>query len=139
MPSDEDAIIAEVEAFTAAWNAADPQAAASFFTEDGARVGAFGDVQHGRAALAAAYAQLFSGPMGGAAVRQERGTVRMLAPGLALWQGGIEIQPPGGPLLKGHVVQIMKQVGSRWLVLEAHPKFFPPRPATAPTAANQPG
>jgi uncharacterized protein (TIGR02246 family) len=138
MPTDEDAIIAEVEAFTAAWNTADPEAAAAFFTPDGVRVGAFGDVQHGRAELVAAYRALFSGPLGGATVRQERGTVRMLAHGLAFWQGGIEIQPPGAPLLKGHVVQIMKQVGPRWLVLEAHPKIFPPRPATAPAAANQP-
>ena len=136
MPSDEDAIIAEVVAFTAAWNTADATAAASFFTEDGARVGAFGDMQHGRAELAAAYSQLFRGPMAGAAIRQERGSVRMLAPGLALWQGGIEVQPPGGPVLKGHVVQIMKQVGARWLVLEAHPKFFPSRPAPAPSAEN---
>ena len=137
MPSDEDAIIAEVEAFTTVWNNADAEAAASFFTEDGARVGAFGDVQHGRAELAAAYDQLFHGPMAGAAIRQERGTVRILAPGLAVWQGGIEVQPTSGPPLKGHVVQIMKQVGSRWLVLEGHPKFFPPRPAPAPSASQQ--
>jgi hypothetical protein len=55
--------------------------------------------------------------------RQERGTIRMLTPDLALWQGGMTIQPPGGaPALKGYVVQLMKKVSGRWLVLEAHPK-----------------
>jgi len=35
---------------------------------------------------------------------------------------------PGGaaPPLRGYVVQVMKKVGGRWLVLEAHPKLFPP-------------
>ena len=128
MDTVEDAIIAEIEAFSAAWNHADPQRAASFFTEDGVRVGAFGDRQHGRAELAAAYKKLFEGPMAGAAIHQERGTVRLLTPDLAIWQGGIEVVAPGAPPLKGHVVQIMKKVGTRWLVLEGHPKFFPPRP-----------
>ncbi|MDB5538310.1 MAG: hypothetical protein JWQ89_37 [Devosia sp.] len=129
MDTVQDAIIAEVEAFSAAWNLADPQRAATFFTEDGVRVGAFGDQQRGRAELAAAYRKLFEGPMAGAALHQERGTVRLLTPELAIWQGGIEVTGPAGPPLKGHVVQVMKKVGNRWLVLESHPKFFPPRPA----------
>jgi len=129
MGTAEDAIIAEVDAFTAAWNLADPQRAAAFFTEDGVRVGAFGDQQRGRAELAAAYKKLFEGPMAGAAIHQQRGTVRLLTPDLAIWQGGIEVTGPGGAPLKGHVVQVMKKVGNRWLVLEAHPKFFPPRPS----------
>jgi hypothetical protein len=38
------------------------------------------------------------------------------------------IQPPGDAApLKGYVVQLMKKVDGRWLVLEAHPKLFPPR------------
>ena len=67
--------------------------------------------------------------MPGATVKQERGTIRMLTPDFAVWQAGIEIVPAGNaPSMKGHVVQIMKKTGGRWLVLEAHPKFFPPRP-----------
>ncbi len=46
---------------------------------------------------------------------------------LAVWQGGLLIKPPGS-LLKGHVVQVMKKVNGRWLILEGHPKFFPPAP-----------
>jgi uncharacterized protein (TIGR02246 family) len=127
--SDEDAIIAEVEAFSKVWSAGDAKGAASFFTEDGVRVGAMGDVQHGRAELTAAYDKLLHGPFAGARVTQERGSVRMLIPELALWQGAMQIQPPGDrPPMKGYVVQLMKKVSGRWLVLEAHPKLFPPPP-----------
>src|SRR5438094_570918 len=53
--NDEQAIFSEIEAFTDAWNKGDAKAAAAFFTEDGVRVGAFGDVQHGRTEIEAAY------------------------------------------------------------------------------------
>jgi|SRR5688572_4480949 len=127
---DEQAIFSETEAFAKAWNEADAKGAASFYTEDGVRVGAFGDQQSGRTEIEAAYDRLLHQTMPGAIVKQERGSVRVLSADLALWQAGIEIIPPGGaPSLKGHVVQIMKKVEGRWLVLEAHPKIFPPPPA----------
>ncbi len=125
--NEEEAIIREIQAFSGAWSRGDAKVAASFFTEDGVRVGAAGDVERGRAELEAAYDRLLHGAFAGATVTQERGTIRMLTPDLALWQGGMTIQPPGGsPPLKGHVVQLMKKVNDRWLVLEAHPKLFPP-------------
>jgi uncharacterized protein (TIGR02246 family) len=124
--ADEQAIFDEIEGFTTVWNAGDAQAAAAFFTEDAVRVGAFGDTQHGRTEIAGALDRLLHQGMPGASVKQERGTIRMLTPDLAVWQGGIEITPPAGLALKGHVVQVMKKVAGRWLVLEAHPKFFPP-------------
>lgn len=128
--NDERAIFAETEAFAEAWNKGDARAAVSFFTQDAVRVGALGDVQHGRPEIEAAYNSLLHHTMPGAIVKQERGTVRMLSDELAIWQAGIEIVPPtGGPSLKGHVVQVMKRVAGRWLILEAHPKIFPPPPA----------
>lgn len=127
--NDEQAIFSEIEAFTEAWNKGDAHAAASFFTEDGVRVGAFGDVQHGRAELEAAYEKLLHQTMTGAVVKQERGSVRMLSPELSIWQGGLEIVPPSGSSLKGYVVQVMKKVEGRWLILEGHPKIYPPPPA----------
>jgi uncharacterized protein (TIGR02246 family) len=127
---DEQALIRETEAFAESWNKGDPEAAASFYDEDGVRVGAFGDRQVGRIEIAAAYDKLLHHTMPGATVSQERGSIRMLAPGLALWQAGIEIVPPGAATpLKGHVVQVMKKAEDRWLILEAHPKIFPPAPA----------
>lgn len=129
MPStdEQESIFREIQAFSAAWSRGDARGAASFFTDDGVRVGAAGDVQHGRAELEAAYEGLLRGRFSGATVNQERGTIRMLTADLALWQGGMTIQPPGGaPPLKGHVVQLMKKSDGRWLVLESHPKLFPP-------------
>ena len=127
--SDERAIVREIEAFTVVWNKGDAKTAASFFTEDGVRVGAFGDVQHGWTEIEAAYERLLHQTMPGAVVKQERGSVRMLSPELAIWQGGLEIIPPGGgSSMKGYAIQVMKKVVGRWLILEGHPKIFPPPP-----------
>ena len=128
-PFDDEAITKETMAFAEAWSEGDAKTAASFYTEDGLRVGAFGDVQKSQAAIEAAYDKLLHQTMPGARVKQERGSVRMLSPELAIWQGGMEIIPAGGgTALKGHVVHVMKKVRGRWLILEAHPKIFPPPP-----------
>jgi uncharacterized protein (TIGR02246 family) len=130
METDEErAVIKETEAFAEVWNQGDAKAAASFYAEDGIRVGAYGDVQHGLAEIEAAYNNLLHHSMPGAKVKQDRGTVRMLSPEFAVWQGRIEIIPASGDsVLKGHVVQVMKKVKGRWLILEGHPKIFPPAP-----------
>jgi uncharacterized protein (TIGR02246 family) len=126
MQDESDVIIAVMEAFAESWNKGDAKTAASFFTEDGLRVGAFGDMQKGRTEIEAAYDRLLHQTMPGAIVEQEPGTVRMLTPDLAIWQARIVIIPPGDASpMKGHVVQIMKKVDDRWLIFESHPKFFP--------------
>jgi len=126
---DEHAIMNEIESFAAAWSKGDSKIAASYYTEDGTRVGAFGDRQNGRSEIEAAYDRLLHQTMPGAVVKQERGSVRMLTATLAVWQGGMEIIPTGDASpLKGYVVQVMKKVEGRWLVLEGHPKLFPPAP-----------
>jgi len=129
MQDQSQAIIEQTQQFAEAWNQGNAKLAASFFTEDGVRVGAFGDVQRGRTEIEAAYDRLLHQTMPGAKVTQESGSVRMLTDDLAIWQAGIEIIPSGGSSpLKGHVVQVMKKVEGRWLILEAHPKLFPPPP-----------
>ena len=125
----EQAIMNETASFAEAWSEGDAKAAASYYTEDGRRVGASGDIQNGRSEIEAAYNRLLHQTMPGAVVKQERGSVRMLTPELAIWQGGIEIIPAGGgSALKGYVVEVMKKVDGRWLIFEAHPKLFPPPP-----------
>ena len=114
--NDEQEILNETQAFAA-------------FTEDAVRVGAFGDIQRGRAEIAAAYNKLLHQTMPGAILKQERGHVRMFSANLAVWQAGIDILLSDGTLLRGYVVQVMKKVEGRWLILEAHPKLFPSPPA----------
>jgi uncharacterized protein (TIGR02246 family) len=122
-----EAIIAEIQAFAKAWERGDAKAAASFYTHDAVRVGAFGDAQHGQVEIEGAYLRLFNQMMPGAKMSQERGTIRMLAPDLAVWQGGIRITLAGDASpMHGHVVQVMKKIRGQWLVVEAHPKIFPP-------------
>src|SRR5260221_3204169 len=128
MPSQEDqqALFTEIEAFARAWSRGDAKEAASFYTEDGVRVGAAGDVQHGREELKSAYEKLLHGPFAGAKVTLERGSVRGLTPDLALWQGGMEIVPAGSKSpIKGYVVQVMKTEYGPLLVLAVHLKPFP--------------
>ena len=125
-PNEEESIIKETEEFLIAWNKGDAKAAAAFYTEDGCRVGAFGDRQGNRAEIEKAYEQLMHTAMPGAKAQQQRGEVRMLSDDLAVWHGGLEITLPDGMVMKGHLVQVMKKVNGRWMIVEAHPKFFPP-------------
>jgi uncharacterized protein (TIGR02246 family) len=127
--NDLEAIYRENQDFAAVWNKGDAKGLASFYTEDAVRVGATGEISHGRAEVEAAYDRLLHGPFTGAKVSVERGNIRILAADLALWQGAMQIDPGSGkPPIKGYVVQLMKNVSGRWLVLEAHPRLFPPPP-----------
>jgi hypothetical protein len=68
----------------------------------------------------------------GASLEIEHGTVRFLGPDVAIWRGNIVIRPAGAPApLRGHSVDVMRRVGDRWLILETHPKVFPPPPRSA--------
>lgn len=124
LTADERTILEQVGAFVRAWNQADSGSLAAFFTDDAVRVDGFGDVQHGRQAITDGFRQLFH-RMPGATVRVEQATVRMLSPGLAVWQGGFEILRPDAAPLKGYVVEVLRKEGGRWLVLESHPKLLP--------------
>jgi len=124
---DEDEIYKVNDSFMEAWNQGNAKLAASFFTEDAVRVGAMGDIEHGREEIERAYYKLMHNTMPGAKGKSEKGTIRILTNELALWQGGLEIQTPNSSFsIKGYVVQVMKKVNNNWMILEAHPKFFPP-------------
>jgi uncharacterized protein (TIGR02246 family) len=132
MSPDDSAILAVHEEFGKVWSAGDTDRLATFFTEDGVRVGAAGDISRGRAEIKAAYDRLLQGPFKGAKVTIDRGSVRALSKDISLWQGAIEIDPGGGkPPIRGYVVEVMKKVSGKWLILESHPKIFPPPPPGA--------
>jgi len=123
---DQDEIYKENDSFLEAWNQGDAKLAASFYTEDAVRVGAMGDIEHGREEIATAYDNLMHKAMPGAKAKMEKGSIRILTPELVIWQGGLEIQKPdGSPAMKGYVMQVMKKVNNKWMILEAHPKLFP--------------
>lgn len=87
MQTEEEAIVKETTAFAEAWGNGDAKAVASFFTEDAVRVGAFGDIQRGRAEIEAAYDRLPRQTMPGAKVKEDLGTVRLLTPDLESGRG----------------------------------------------------
>ena len=127
MSDNERAITQLHDVFATAWNKGDAAAAAETYTEDGVRVGAFGDIQHGRAEIKTAYDKLLGGPFKGAIVSLGAQTVRMLDGRYAIWEAPMEIHPSGGAApVKGYALDVMRKDGGRWLTLEAHPKLFPP-------------
>lgn len=114
------------EDFLAAFARGDADACAACFAEDGVRVGSLGEVQRGRAEIRAGYAALLE-RLKGARLALSNATTRALAPDVVLWQASMEIVPPAGrPAIRGHVVEVMRREGGRWLIVEGHPKLFPP-------------
>ena len=117
--------------FIAAWNRGDPHAAAAVYAGDGTRVGAFGDVSHGRQEIEAAYAKLLQGTMKGATAEWQP-SVRLVSADIAVAQGPLVIHPAGGgSAIRGYSVDIWKRIGGHWQLVEGHPKLFPPPAAPA--------
>ncbi len=123
---DEKSIRDVIRAFGDAWSRGNAKEAASFFAEDAVRVGASGIVLRCRAEIEALYAKMLNTKMKGATVKYERGSIRMLSPQLAVWQGGTSALPAGGGTpLQGYEVDLLKKIGGRWLIIEGHPKMLP--------------
>ncbi|KNZ42074.1 YybH family protein [Acetobacterium bakii] len=112
--------------FHDAWANGDAREIASFFTDDGFRVGPDGTIQHGRSELEEAFAEMFK-MMPDATLTFEPGTIRLLSPEYATWQGGVEITlGEGKPSIKGYALDLLKKVDEHWLIQEAHPKTLGP-------------
>ncbi|HEV8244195.1 MAG TPA: SgcJ/EcaC family oxidoreductase [Polyangiaceae bacterium] len=127
MATTTDDIEKTAQEYAAAWSSGDAKAAAAFFTTDAVRVDAVGGVQHGRGEIQAALDQLVHRTLSVPKIALSHGTVRVLTPELAVWRGDMGIvTADGAPALKGYVVLLMRRDEGRWLVLEAHPKLYPP-------------
>ena len=122
---EEQTILEQTETMSDAWNRGDAKAVASFFAEDGIRIGPDGVESHGREAIAAAYEQMIE-QMGGAQVTEEPPAIRLVTPELALVNTYIELKNEAGLAIKGHTLEVWQKIGDRWMLLEAHPKIFPP-------------
>ncbi len=125
--ADEASIIEGHERFAAAWSKGDVDAVMQLFADDAVRVGVAGDVQRGRAEIRGAMEHVLTRVFPGATVTIARGEVRFLAADVALWRGSISIQPAGAPTpLHGHAIDVLKKSARGWLIVETHPKLFPP-------------
>jgi uncharacterized protein (TIGR02246 family) len=117
---DETAILDAQARFVAAWNKHDPEALAAFYTDDAVRVGASGEIAHGKKEIVASFAKLFHGPFAGATVKTGNNTVRMLGDDYALTGCTIDFGDR-----HGYVVELVTRRDGKWLVLESHPKLYP--------------
>lgn len=129
MTQDEIAIRALSATFEKAWSNGATAPLGELFTDDAIRVGAMGDVAHGRAEIVAAYGKLLGGAFKGAKVTMGPQTVRFLTPEVALQSGPFEIVPGDGkPPMKGFALDVLVKRGGAWKILETHPKLLPPPP-----------
>jgi uncharacterized protein (TIGR02246 family) len=124
---DEAAIIEVHERFAVAWSTGDIDTLVELFAEDSVRVGVAGDTQRGRDEIRAAMERVLTRVFPGATITIPPGDVRLLADDVAIWRGALAIHPAGAPApLHGYAVDVMKRIGGRWLIVETHPKLFPP-------------
>jgi len=123
---EEEALEQETLKFQVAWSEGDAGKISRFFTEDCRRVGAFGEIQNGRAEVEAAYKMLLERALPGAKLLKQGKVTRFLTLDLAIWQESFQILSPDSPeKIKGYVVLIMKKEEGKWMILEMHPKIFP--------------
>lgn len=130
MSPDEVEVLHLEQTFIAAWNKGDARGAAASYADDGVRVGAFGDIAHGRRDIEAAYEKLLQGPMRGATIEWTP-AVRSLAADVIIAKGRFTIRPPAGARpVEGHAADIWVRSAGRWQIAEAHPKLYPQPPGS---------
>jgi uncharacterized protein (TIGR02246 family) len=125
--SDADQIRQLERDFMSRWSSGDAAGCAALFAEDGVRVGARGDVQHGRAEIEQAYLRLFGGPFKGAKASGGTAVIRPLGEPYALCEAPFTITTAAGTAIEGFSVEVLHKVRGRWWILESHPKLYPPR------------
>ena len=124
--SDEDLIRQIGDAFTAAWNAADADALAALFAEDGDTIVTGGHYE-GREAIAGNYRTGFDSVYKGTTVAITTTSLRFLEADVAIGDGTYEIaglkDAEGNemPNIKGIFTNVMTKVGDKWLITCSRP------------------
>jgi uncharacterized protein (TIGR02246 family) len=130
MGSSQDSVAAFDDKLAAAWSANDGAAFAAFFTEDGSLINPFGERADGRAALTAMYSEYFGGMLKGTTTSISLAHLRPIEPGHALADAEQTIYAPNGDVLLAlHVVNLLRQDGGDWRLVDSRPYAFPPPPA----------
>lgn len=131
----ETSIRSSIERFTKAWNIHDAKAFSQVFAEDADFTNVFGQQFHGRMAIEAQHASIFTTMFRESAVAAEKISVRMLDHRLAavdvVWTMNGAMDPKGNPwpARKGLTNLVMKNVDENWLILIMHNMDFPPAQA----------
>ena len=123
--SDADQIRQLQRDFMSRWSSGDAAGCAALFAEDGVRVGARGDIEHGRTEIEQAYSRLFGGPFKGAKVASGAAVIRPLGEQYSLSEAPFTITTAAGATMEGFSVDVLHKVHGRWWILESHPKLYP--------------
>jgi uncharacterized protein (TIGR02246 family) len=130
MGSPQDSVVAFHDRLAAAWSGNDGTAVAAFFAEDGSLINPFGERADGREALTAMYSEYFAGMLKGTTTSISLTHLRPVEPDHALADAEQTIYAPNGDVLLAlHVVNLLRQDGDDWRLVDSRPYAFPPPPA----------
>ena len=127
----EQAIHRVIERFTEAWNKHDAAAYSLVFAEDADFTNVFGQKFHGRPAIEAQHALIFSTMFKSSHLTCREISVRLIDQNLAtvdvIWNMKGATNPQGNPWpdRKGLLSLIMKNVGDKWSILIMHNMELP--------------
>ncbi len=126
--------------FSNAWARGDAAARASLWAEDGSLINPFGVAAHGRVELQKVFEQEDAGFAKGTTNTMSDFSFRFLTPAIAAVDATGEVKGIRGadgtpmPAFTIHVFSIVVKSGGKWLVKDARPYAFAPRPGPAPAA-----
>ncbi len=128
--------------FSNAWARGDAAARASLWAEDGSLINPFGVAAHGRVELQKVFEQEDAGFAKGTTNTLSDFSFRFLTPAIAAVDATGEvkgIRAADGtqmPAFTIHVFSIAVKTGGKWLIKDARPYAFAPRPGPATAAAK---
>jgi uncharacterized protein (TIGR02246 family) len=130
--SEEKAVMASAEAFTAAFNKADAKAIAALWTKDGEYVDETGRVLRGREAIEKEYAA-FLAANPGLKMESTVSSVKIVRGNAAFERGTTVLKKPNGALVsKGRYTAVLLREGDKWLMAGV-------REHAAPSLSTRPG
>ncbi len=128
--------------FSNAWARGDAAARASLWAEDGSLINPFGVAAHGRVEIQKVFEQEDAGFAKGTTNTLSDFSFRFLTPAIAAVDATGEVKgiraADGTPMptFTIHVFSIVVKTGGKWLVKDARPYAFAPRPGPAAAAAK---
>jgi uncharacterized protein (TIGR02246 family) len=130
MGSPENSIVAFHDKLAAAWSANDGPAFAAFFTHDGSLINPFGERADGRQALTAMYREYFGGMLKGTTTSISVTHVRPAGPDHAFADAEQTVYAANGDVLLAlHVVNLVRNDGDDWRLVDSRPYAFSLPPA----------
>lgn len=133
-PTIESEVRARGDEFAAMWNKHDPKAMASMWAPDGDLMNPYGRFAKGRAEVEALFKGEQTTVFARSTYKNVKTTVRVLSSDMALAEWDAEVTGALGPdgktvpMIKPHVIGLMKKSGGQWWIVTGRAFTFLPMP-----------